>query len=75
MALLDPLIKFYVPLCAIMNNADKYDGDDVVDGDNDDVDDAIVLDESINCKVITVHSPGTLIVAYQLDHCCSTLCS
>ena len=73
MALLDPLIKFYVPLCAIMNNADKYD--DVVDGDNDDVDDAIVLDESINCKVITAHSPGTLIVAYQLDHCCSTLCS
>ena len=63
------------PICPIMNNADKYDGDDVVDGDNDDVDDAIVLDESINCKVITVHSPGTLIVAYQLDHCCSTLCS
>ena len=62
-----------------MNNSDKYDddddGDDVVDGDNDDVDDAIVLDESINCKVITAHSPGTLIVAYQLDHCCSTLCS
>ena len=60
-----------------MNNSDKYDddddGDDVVDGDNDDVDDAI--DESINSKVITVHSPGTLIVAYQLDHCCSTLCS
>ena len=45
------------------------DVDAVVDDDDDDgVDDGFVLDRPINCKLITVHSPGTLIAAYQLDH-------
>ena len=33
--------------------------------DDDDVDNGFDLDHPINCKVITAHSPGTLIAAYM----------
>ena len=32
--------------------------------DDDDADNTFDLDQPINCKVITAHSPGTLIAAY-----------